>query len=102
MSILATIKQDAVDVKNFLLKVAGEAPAVASTVITDVAKVAPVVEAFVPGASAVDTTITNILVAVENAVSATGTAAASNGLSVTLDQALVNDVKVLLSAAKKL
>lgn len=99
MSILATIKKDAEAVKSFILKVAGDAPAVFAKVVADEQAVAPVVEAFVPGSTAVLGIANTILALVEKAVIDAGAAAGSNALSVTLDAQTVSDVKAVITAA---
>lgn len=95
------IKKDAEDVKDWLVKGAEEAPAIASTVVKDANAIVPIVALFVPGAAQAASVTEAILTAVENAVVATGTAASSNGLSVTFDQAVINDVKALIASIKK-
>ncbi len=95
-------KLDAIgkDVKDFIEKVAGDAPAVMQTVTADAAAVAPVLEAFVPKSTSVIASALNIADLVGDAVEAAGPAAGANGLSVTLDQAAVADVQAIIAAAK--
>ena len=104
MSVLGTIVSDlkkaGADVKNFLIKVATDAPAVVTKVLTDAEALEPVLNAFVPGAAAAETLANNLLNAVAQAVEDAGPAAAGNGLTVSLDQAVVNDVKLVIAAAK--
>jgi hypothetical protein len=87
--------------KKGLEAAAAEAPAIFGDIVKDEQKLAPVIEALVPGSTAVIATANAILTAVETAVEGAGEAAGANGLSVTLDQTLVNDVKQLLATAKK-
>jgi phage-related minor tail protein len=88
------------DVKNFILKVAGDAPAVLQTVVNDEQEIAPVLEAFVPKSTTVVNTAMNIANLVADAVEAAGPAASANGLSVSLDQATVASVQAIIDAAK--
>jgi hypothetical protein len=104
MSILGTLvtdfKKDAGAVKAFILKIAGDAPAVVATIAKDEKLLAPVIEAFVPSSTAAfavsDTVVNTVAQAVEDA----GTAAGSSGLSVTFDQQVVADFKAVIAAAK--
>ena len=104
MSVLGTLvsdfKNDALKVRNFIIKVAGEAPAVVAAVAADEAKLAPVIEQFIPGSAAVVNLSNTLLDHVAQAVEDAGEAAGSSGLSVSLDQAVVNDVKAVIAAAK--
>lgn len=104
MSVLGTIVSDlkkaGEDVKNFIVKVAGDAPAVIQTIADDEAAIAPIIEAFVPGSAAAIKLGNTLLDAVAQAVEDAGAAATGNGLSVPLDQAIVNDVKAVIAAAK--
>jgi hypothetical protein len=99
-TLLSDFKNEALKVKSFIQKVAGEAPAIVSDVAADEAKIAPVIEAFLPGSTKAITVGNTILDQVAQAVEDAGSAAGSGGLSVTLDQAVVNDVKSVIAAAK--
>lgn len=101
MSILATVRKDAADVKAFILKVVGKAPAIVQSAVAAEESLAPVVEAFVPGSAAIVGVVDRLLVLAEGAVTAAGSAA-SQPLNVALDTALVNDIKAIIAAAKKL
>jgi hypothetical protein len=104
MSILGTavsdLKKAGEDVKNFILKVAGDAPAVVQEIATDAAAVTPVIEAFVPGSTAAINLGNTLLDKVAQAVEDAGTAAGGNGLSVSFDETVVADVKAVIAAAK--
>ena len=56
MSKLGTLVSDLAKagnaVKNFVEKIAGDAPAIVQTVTNDANKIIPVIEAFVPGSTA--------------------------------------------------
>jgi hypothetical protein len=99
---IAKIKADAAKVKAWITTVADEAPAEVAKVLNDANLVLPVIEAFVPGSTVVATATESATNAILTAVEATGTATASNGLSVSLDQAVVNDVKAAIAALKKI
>jgi hypothetical protein len=99
-TLLSDFKNEALKVKSFIQKVAGEAPGVVSAVAADEAKIVPVIEAFMPGSTKAINVGNAILDNVAQAVEDAGTAAGSSGLSVTLDQAIVNDVKSVIAAAK--
>jgi hypothetical protein len=99
-TLVSDFKADAEKVKSFIQKIAGDAPAVVAAVAADEAKIAPVVEAFLPGATAAITTTNNVMDAVAQAVENAGTAAGSSGLSVPIDQALVSSVKNVIASAK--
>jgi hypothetical protein len=104
MSVLGTIVSDlkkaGEDVKNFLVKVAGDAPAIVQTVVADESAIAPVIEEFVPGSTTAINVANSLLDKVAQAVEDAGPAATANGLSVSLDQAIVNDIKAVIAAAK--
>jgi isopropylmalate/homocitrate/citramalate synthase len=104
MAILGTLvsdfKNSALAVKNFIIKVAGEAPKAVADVAADEAKIAPVIEAFIPGSASAIALFDTIGNTVAQAVEDAGTAAGSNGLSVSFDQSVVNDVKAVIAAAK--
>jgi hypothetical protein len=83
-------------IKNGILKVVGEEPKIAAAI----AAVAPTVEALsnmlVPGSGSFEAHILDVYGVVANGVKAAGDAAAANGISITLDQALINDIKNFL------
>lgn len=83
-------------VKNVMVKISGEMPAVQA----EIAKVAPTVEAIsemlLPGSSAFEQHLLDVWGVTANAVKDAGAAAGSNAISVTLDQTLVNDIKSFL------
>jgi hypothetical protein len=99
-TLVSDFKKDALDVKNFLVSVGAKAPAIVADVISDEQKIAPIVEEFIPGSSGVITLGNNLLDLVAQAVEDAGTAAGANGLSVSFDQKVVNDVKAAIAAAK--
>ncbi len=86
--------------KADILKLAAKAP----TVVSDVEKDAPEVEALVnlafPGATALEDAALAAFEAICDAVEAAGPAAAANGLSVSLDKAVIAKVQAVLPALK--
>jgi hypothetical protein len=104
MSILGTIVSDlrkaGSEVKNFVMKVAADAPTVVQKVASAEASILPVVEAFIPGAATVHQLGDTLLDKVAQAVEDAGSAAGASGLSVSFDQALVADVQAVIAAAK--
>jgi hypothetical protein len=99
-TLVSDFKKGAEDVKNFLVKAAGEAPAVVQTVVSDEEKIAPVIEEFVPGATSAIAIGNTVLDTVAQAVEDAGDAAGANALNVSFDQKVVADVKALIAAAK--
>lgn len=99
-SLVSDFKKAGEDVKGFILKVAGDAPAVVQKIAADEAAIAPVIEAFIPGSTQAITLANTLLDKIAQAVEDAGSAASANGLNVALDQTTVNDVKSVISAAK--
>jgi hypothetical protein len=99
-TLVSDFKTGAEDVKAFILKVAGDAPAIVQTVAKDAALLTPVLEAFVPQSTTAIALSNTLLDQVGQAVEDAGPAAGANGLSVTLDQTVVADVKAVIAAAK--
>jgi hypothetical protein len=99
-TLVSDFKKDAEAVKNFIVKVAGEAPTVIQTVAADEAKIAPVIEAFVPGAASAIALGNTVLDAVAQAIEDAGEAAGASGVNVSFDQTVVKDVQALIAAAK--
>lgn len=83
-------------IKAGVAKVVGEEPAIASAI----AKVAPTVEALsnlvVPGSGSFEAHVLDVYGVVANGVKAAGDAVAANGISVTLDAALIAEIKQFL------
>ena len=99
-TLVSDFKKGAEDVKSFIEKVAGDAPAVVAEVAKDEAAIAPVIEAFVPGSTQAIALGNTIMDAVAQAVEDAGTASEANGLTVSFDQTVVADVKAVIAAAK--
>jgi hypothetical protein len=99
-TLVSDFKKGAESVKLFVEKIGSEAPAIVQDVVNDEAKIAPVIEAFAPGSTAVITLGNTVLDTVAQAVEDAGTAAGSNALNVSFDQKLVADVKAVIAAAK--
>jgi hypothetical protein len=89
------------EVKNAIIKVAGYTPVIAS----EIAKIAPTAEAvsnlILPGSGSFEAHLLDVWGVAANAVSDAGAAAGANGISITLDQTLVNDIKNFLPAVEK-
>ena len=83
-------------IKDAVLKISSDMPAVQA----EIAKVAPTVEGIsellLPGSSKFEQHLLDVWGVAANAVKATGDAAAANGVSLTLDQALIADIKGFL------
>jgi hypothetical protein len=88
------------DVKKFLRKAAADAPVVVQKIAADEEALAPIIEAFAPQSGVAITLGMTLLDKVAQAVEDAGPAAGASGLSVSLDQAVVNDVKAIIAAAK--
>lgn len=86
--------------KADILKLAAQAP----TIVDDVEKDAPEVEALInlafPGAAAVEQVSLAAFEAIADAVEAAGPAAAANGLNVQLDKTLVAQIQSAAAAVK--
>lgn len=95
------VKHEGSVVKNAVIWLAQKEPAVADAIT----KIAPTIEGvtamFSPGAAAIEQVGVNLLASATSAVHAAGDAAGANGLSLTLDAALVADIKALLPAIQK-
>ena len=98
---LTWVKHEASVVKNSVLWLANKEPAVAA----GIQKIAPTVEElsnlFVPGLGNIEQHVVDVYGVVASAVHAAGDAAAANGVSVTLDAALIADIKAVLPAILK-
>jgi len=99
-TLVSDFKKDAEAVKNFIVKIAGDAPAVVAAVTKDEAAIVPVLEAFLPKSSTAISLGNTLLDAVAQAVEDAGPAAGSSGLFVPLDQTVVSDVRAVIAAAK--
>lgn len=98
--VAAKLVAAAKEFKSAILTAAAKAPVIAA----DVQKDAPEVEALVglafPGAAGIETAAITAFEAIADAVAAAGPAAASNGLSVSLDKTLIADVQAILPQLK--
>ena len=96
--------QDIVKVAKAIKSAVSAAAAEAPALVADLQKAAPTIEGLTalaaPQFVAVEQLAFNAFGVVANAVEAAGPAAAANGVSITLDQALINDVKAVLPAIK--
>lgn len=88
------------DFKSDILKAAEKAPAIAADVEKDAPEVEALMELAFPGAAAIEQTALVAFEAIADAVEAAGPAAASNGLSVSLDKALIASVQAVLPSLK--
>ena len=101
-TVVSDFKKAAEDVKAFVIKVADGAPKAVQEAAATEAKIAPVLEAFLPQSTVAITLGNTVLNTLAQAVEDAGPAAESNGLSVSFDQTVINDVKAVIAAAKKL
>lgn len=87
-------------VKNGILKVAGAEPKIAAAI----SAIAPTVEGIsnllIPGSGTFEAHLLDVWGVAANAVKGAGDAAAANGVSVTLDAALVAEIKAILPAVE--
>ena len=87
-------------VKNGVLKVVGAS----ATLDAELKKVAPTVEALsnlvVPGSGTFEAHLLDVWGVVASAVHDAGDSAAANGVNVTLDAALIADIKAILPAVQ--
>ena len=88
------------DFKSDVLKAAEKAPAVAADVEKDAPEVEALVELAFPGAAAIEQTALDAFEVIADAVEAAGPAAASNGLSVSLDKTVIASVQAVLPSLK--
>ena len=95
------VKHEASVTKNAIVWLAQKEPAVAA----DIQKIAPTIEEvtglFSPGAATLERVSVDLLAAATSAIQAAGDAATANGLDVSLDAALVADIKALWPAIQK-
>ena len=88
--------------KSILLTAAADAPKVMGKVAADAPEVEALINLIYPGSSAIESTSLAVLEAIATAVEGAGTAAGANGLTVSLDQAVIADVKAILPTLQKL
>ena len=96
--------QDLVKVGKAIKSAIGRAAAEMPTLVADLQKAAPTIEGLTalaaPQFTAVEQLAFNAFGVIANAVEAAGPAAAANGVSISLDQALIADIKAILPALK--
>ena len=96
--------QDLVKVGKAIKSAISRAAAEMPTLVADLQKAAPTIEGLTalaaPQFTAVEQLAFNAFGVVANAVEAAGPAAASNGVSISLDSALIADIKAILPAIK--
>lgn len=87
-------------VKNTIVKIAGFTPEIQA----EIDKIAPTAEALsnlvVPGSGAFEAHLLDVWGVAASAVNDAGAAAGANGISITLDQNLVNDIKSFIPSVK--
>ncbi len=88
-------------VRSALEKVGADAPKLVRDVAADLPAIEAITNLVAPGAAAVEVTAFNVFGVIAVAVEAAGDAANANGLSVTLDTALIGDIKAAIVAIKK-
>jgi hypothetical protein len=88
-------------IKGAILKISSEMPAVQA----EIAKVAPTVEAIsemlLPGSSLFEEHLLNVWGVAANAVKDAGAAASGNAINITLDAALIDDIRSFLPQVEK-
>jgi hypothetical protein len=87
-------------VKATIVKAAADAPGVVKEVDADAPEVEALVNLVFPGATAVEQVAFEVFEAIADAVEASGPAAAQNGLSVSLDKALIAKVQSVSTTLK--
>jgi len=94
------VVNEAKTVKNTIIKISGFAPAISS----EITKIAPTVEALSnlvePGLGNFESHLVDVWSVAASAVDEAGAAAAGNGISVSLDSALVDAIRGFLPAVK--
>jgi hypothetical protein len=90
------------DVKDGIEAAAGDAVKIAAFMQANQAKIVALASIAGPEAAAIATTGSGLLNLVITAVKDAGTAASSNGLSVSLDSATIADVKAVIAAIEKI
>jgi hypothetical protein len=94
------VKNEAIVVKNAVIKIAGLTPEITA----ELQKIAPTAEAIsnmiLPGSGAFEAHLVDVWSAVASNIDAAGAAATANGVNVTLDQALVDQIKAFIPAVK--
>jgi hypothetical protein len=98
--IVAKLVAGAKDFKSDILKAAEDAPAIVADVDKDAPEVEALVELAFPGAAAIEQTALAAFESIATAVEAAGPTASANGLSVSLDKALIADIQSVLPALK--
>ncbi len=88
--------------KSALLTAAADAPKVLGKIEADAPEITALVELAFPTAGQIETTSLAVLEAIATAVEGAGAAAGANGLTVSLDQAVITDVKAILPTLQKL
>jgi hypothetical protein len=99
--IVAAMVAAAKDFKSEVLKAAAKAPSIMADIEKDAPEVEALVELAFPGAAAIEKTALAAFEAIATAVEGAGPAASANGLSVSLDKALIADVQAALPLLKK-
>lgn len=88
------------DFKSAVLKAAEEAPVILGDIEKDAPEVEAVTNLLFPQAAAVEQTALAALEVIAQVVEDAGSAATTNGLSVSLDQSLIADVQKILPSLK--
>ncbi len=94
------VKNEAVTVKNAIVKISGLSPAITA----EIQKLAPTVEALTnlvaPGSANFEQHLVDVWSVAASAIDAAGAAATANGISVPLDATLVAAIKGFIPAVK--
>jgi len=86
--------------KADLVKAANATPGILAKIEADAPEVEALTNLIFPGVSTIEATGLKVLEAIAATVESAGTAAGSSGLSVTLDQATIQEIKALLPQLK--
>jgi hypothetical protein len=98
--IVSKIVAGAKDFKAAVLKAAEETLIVVADVDKDAPEVEALIELAFPGAAQIEQTALSAFEVIATAVEGAGPAASANGLSVSLDKALIADIQAVLPALK--
>jgi ferritin-like metal-binding protein YciE len=104
MNFFGTVAKDLVwfakKVRTGIITAASDAPTILSDIQKNEAVIEGITAAVAPGAAAVEQTAFSALGVIAQGVEDAGSAATANGLSLTLDQKIIADVKAILPFLK--
>jgi hypothetical protein len=100
-TIVSDFKRAGEAIKSFLTRAAADAPKVVAEVAADEELLVPIIEKYLPQSTTAINLGNKLFDTVAQAVEDAGEAAGANGLTVSLDEQTVNDVKSIIAAAKE-